>query len=133
MRYLLDTNVLSEGVKRRPDRGVASWLVQNEAGTAISELTLGELIKGAYFLPDGPQRKRILTWIAEVEESFDDRVLPLNRDVLIAWGQLSGTHEATGRRWPVLAATALVHNLIIVTRNTNDFPPEVTTLTPWKK
>ena len=137
MRYLLDTNVLSEGVKRRPDPGVASWLVQHEAGAAISELTLGELTKGAYFLPDGPKRKRILTWIAEVAESFDDRVLPLNRDVLIAWGQLCGTHEATGRRWPVLdsllAATALVHDLTIVTRNTDDFPPEVTTLTPWKK
>ncbi|MBC7837386.1 MAG: type II toxin-antitoxin system VapC family toxin [Nitrospiraceae bacterium] len=137
MRYLLDTNVLSEGVKRRPDPGVASWLVQHEAGAAISELTLGELTKGAFFLSDGPKRQRLLAWIAEVEESFDDRVLPLNRDVLIAWGQLCGTHEATGRRWPVvdslLAATALVHHLTIVTRNTDDFPPEVTTLTPWKK
>lgn len=137
MRYLLDTNVLSEGVKRWPDPGVASWLVQHEAGAAISELTLGELTKGAYFLSDGPKRQRLLAWIAEVAESFDDRVLPLNRDVLIAWGQLCGTHEATGRRWPVLdsllAATALVHDLTIVTRNTDDFPPEVTTLTPWKK
>ena len=137
MRYLLDTNVLSEGVKRRPNPGVASWLVQHEAGAAISELTLGELTKGAYFLSDGPKRERILSWIAEVEESFDDRVLALSRDVLIAWGQLCGTHEATGRRLPVvdslLAATALVHGLTIVTRNADDFPPEVTTLTPWKK
>jgi predicted nucleic acid-binding protein len=100
--------------------------VQHEAGAAISELTLGELTKGAYFLSDGPKRQRILAWISEVVESFDDRVLALNRAVLFAWGQLCGTHEAMGRRWPVLdsllAATALVHNLTIVTRNTDDIP-----------
>ena len=137
MRYLLDANVLSEGVKPRPDSGVANWLVQHEAGAAISELTIGELAKGAYFLPAGPKRKRILEWIKEVETAFDDRLLPLSRDVLKTWGQLSGTHEAQGRRWPVidslLAATALLHDLTIVTRNTADFPPEVRTFNPWKK
>ena len=137
MRYLLDTNVLSEGAKHRPDSGVASWLVQHEAGDAISVLTIGELTKGAFFLSDRTKRKRILAWIAEIEESFDDRVLPLNRDILIAWGKLCGTYEATGRRWPVLdsllAATAMVHDLTIVTRNASDFPPDVITLTPWKK
>ena len=137
MRYLLDANVLSEGVRRRPDSGVANWLVQNEAGAAISELTIGELTKGAFFLPVGPKRKRILDWITEVEAAFDDRLLPLSRDVLTTWGRLCGTHEAQGRRWPVidslLAATALFYDLTIVTRNTADFPPEVTTFNPWKK
>ena len=125
MRYLLDTNVLSEGVRRQPDSGVANWLVQHEAGSAISELTIGELTKGAYFLPVGPKQKRLLEWIAEVESVFDDRLLPLSRDVLKAWGQLCGTHEARGYRLPVidslLTATALFHDLIIVTRNTADF------------
>lgn len=137
MRYLLDANVLSEAVRPRPDSGVTNWLVQNEAGSAISELTIGELTKGAYFLPTGPKRKRLLAWITEVEAAFDDRLLSLNREVLKTWGQLTGTHEAQGRRWPVidslLAATALQHDLTIVTRNTDDFPPEVTTFNPWKK
>jgi len=136
MRYLLDANVLSEGV-RQPDSGVANWLVQHGAGAAISELTIGELTKGAFFLPVGPKRKRILAWIADVEAAFDDRLLPLSRDVLKTWGQLSGAHETQGRRWPVidslLAATALLHDLTIVTRNTADFPPEVRTFNPWKK
>ena len=80
--YLLDTNVLSEGVRPRPDSGVANWLVQHEAGAAISELTIGELTKGAFFLPAGLKRERILDWITEVATSFDDRLLPLSRDVL---------------------------------------------------
>ena len=137
MRYLLDANVLSEGVRRQPDSGMANWLVQHEAGAAISELTIGEFTKGAFFLPVGPKRKRILDWITEVEATFDDRLLPLSREVLKTWGQLCGTHEAQGRRWPVidslLAATALFHDLTIVTRNTADFPPEVRTFNPWKK
>ena len=137
MRYLLDANVLSEAVRPRPDSSVANWLVQHEAGAAISELTIGEFTKGAFFLPAGPKRKRILAWIADVEDAFDDRLLPLSREVLKTWGQLSGTHEAQGRRWPVidslLAATALLHDLTIVTRNTADFPPEVRTFNPWKK
>ena len=137
MRYLLDANVLSEGVRRQPDPGVANWLVQHEAGSAISELTIGELTKGAFILPTGPRRKKLLKWIAEVESVFDDRLLPLSRDVLKAWGELCGTHEAQGHRLPMidslLAATALFHDLIIVTRNTTDFPPEVQTFNPWKK
>jgi toxin FitB len=137
MRFLLDANVLSEGVRTRPDSGVANWLVQNESRAAISELTIGELTKGAFLLPAGPKRRRILSWITEVEIAFDDRVLALSRDVLKKWGQLCGTHEAQGRRWPVLdsllAATALFHDLTIVTRNTADFLPEVRTFNPWKK
>ena len=137
MRYLLDANVLNEGVKRQPDSGVANWLVQREAGSAISELTIGELTKGAFFLPTGPRRKKLLEWIVEVESIFDDRLLPLSREVLKTWGQLCGMHEARGHRLPVidslLTATALFHDLIIVTRNTADFPPEVRTFNPWKK
>ena len=78
-----------------------------------------------------------MCYAPSLKQAGPPRVLPLNRDVLIAWGQLCGTHEATGRRWPVvdslLAATALVHGLTIVPRNTDEFPPEVTTFTPWKK
>lgn len=137
MRYLLDANVLSEMVKPRPDAGVANWLVQNESGSAISEVTIGELTKGAFFLPAGKKRTRILLWIEEVEAAFEGRVLPMTLDVFKRWGELCGTSEAQGCRWPLidslLAATALVHDLTVVTRNVTDFPPEVRTLNPWKK
>ena len=137
MLSLLDANVLSEVVRRQPDSGVVNWLVQHELGAANSELTIGELTNGAFFLPAGPKRKRILVWITDVEATFDDRLLPLNCDVLKTWGQLCGAHEAQGHHWPVidslLAATGLFDDLTIVTRNTADFPPEVRTLNPWNK
>ena len=137
MRYLLDTNVVSEVNRPRPDAGVLNWLDQHGVGSAISEFTIGELVKGAFFLPAGKKRQSILAWVSHVEANFADRLLPMSLDVLKTWGQLCGTHDAHGRRWPLadslLAATALVHDLIVVTRNTADFPPEVQTLNPWKK
>ena len=137
MRYLLDTNVVSEVNRLRPDVGVLNWLDQHGAGSAISEFTLGELTKGAYFLPVGKKHTSLLVWIEFLRESFADRLLPVSLEVLMRWGQLCGTHEALGRRWPLadslLAATALVHDLIVVTRNTADFPPDVQTLNPWNK
>lgn len=137
MRYLLDANVLSELVKPSPDAGVANWFVQNESGSAISEVTIGELTKGAYFLPSGKKRTRILLWIDELQVAFEGRLLPATLDIFRQWGELCGTYEAQGRRWPLvdslLSATALVHDLTVVTRNTADFPPEVRTLNPWKK
>ncbi|MBC7820602.1 MAG: type II toxin-antitoxin system VapC family toxin [Planctomycetaceae bacterium] len=137
MRYLLDTNVVSESIRVRPDPGVTNWLIQNESGSGVSEFTIGELVKGAYRLPAGKKRNSTLAWIAAFKEQFADRLLPVSLEVLFQWGELCGTHEAQGHRWPLddslLAATALIHDLTVVTRNTADFPPEVRTLNPWKK
>jgi len=137
MRFLLDTNVVSDAIKPRPDPGVATWMIHNEAGTAVSEFTIGELYKGAYCLPAGKKRNSILAWIAAFQEQFAERFLPVSLEVLTKWGELCGTHAAQGRRWPLddslLAATALVNDLTVVTRNVDDFPPEVRTLNPWKK
>ena len=73
----------------------------------------------------------------EIEDSFAERVLPVTLEILKRWGRLCGEHEARGRSLPVmdslLAATALVHDLTLVTRNTADFPREVRTLNPWRR
>jgi predicted nucleic acid-binding protein len=137
MLYLLDTNALSEGRKRRPDPGLASWLLQHEAASAVSELTIGEFTKGAHLVPAPAMRNALLNWIAEVEDDFHGRCLPVTLEILKRWGRLCGEHEARGRKLPVmdsiLAATALVHDLTLVTRNTADFPAEVRTLNPWRR
>ena len=110
MRYLLDTNVVSEVNRPRPDVGVLNWLDQHGAGSMISEFTIGELTKGAYFLPPGKKRTSLLAWIEGLVETSADRLLPASLEVLMRWGELCGTHEAQGRRWPLadslLAATA---------------------------
>jgi predicted nucleic acid-binding protein len=135
MRFLLDTNVLSELRKRRPSRSVQTWLLQNESFCAICELVISELVKGAYGLPPGDRRDLTLDWIKAVEEQFEDKTLSLDIRVLRRWGELCGENQRAGRRLPVMdsliAATALTHNLIIITRNTDDYPEGVPTLNPW--
>lgn len=137
MRFLLDCNVLSEQRKPRPDAGLLNWLTQNHASAAISELTLAELWKGCWRIAPGKRREATFGWIEELREVFEERTLALDIEVLKRWAELCAKNEMAGRRLAVmdslLAATALVHDLVVVTRNTSDFPTEVRTLNPWKK
>lgn len=137
MRYLLETNALSEGRKRHPDPGLAAWLLQHEAASAVSELTIGEFTKGVHLAPTSAMRSALLEWVGQVADDFHGRCLPVTLEILKRWGRLCGEHEARGRNLPVMdsliAATALVHDLTLVTRNAADFPGEVRTLNPWRK
>lgn len=136
MRYLLDTNVLSELRRPEPDRKVVSWVLHNEPACGISDLVIGELTKGAHFLPDGKRRRALLLWIGEVEEQFEGKIVALDRSVMKCWGEICGRSEREhGRRLQVLdsliAAAALANRLTVVTRNVRDFPEDVATFCPW--
>ena len=137
MAYLLDTNVLSETVKADPHPGVVGWLQATPlADTYLSALTLGELVQGVVRAP--AKRKRTLeSWLKQVKRRFSDRILPLDTPVMEAWGNLMG--EAFLRGKPLspldamLAATALRHGLVLVTRNARHFEGlPLTVLNPWE-
>ena len=123
MRYLLDTNVISEPGKPRPSRAVLRWLGAVPArDTALSVMAIGELRKGAEQMRarDQERAKGLDAWIAETVADFGDRVLAVDAEVAEAWGRL----EADMPRPKVdglLAATALVHGLTVATRNKRDF------------
>ena len=126
MKWLLDSNVLSEQVRLRPNESVLNWVARRPSDlTAISLVTMAELRVGA--LAAGPRRQRELTqWIeGQVTASFAGRILPVSHDILIDWLRLVRSTAAKGRtRAPadlLIAATARVHSLIVVTRNTRDF------------
>jgi toxin FitB len=122
--YLLDTNILSETRKREPTPSVADWL----AATApvrlyVSVLTLGEIQQGIERIRakgDGQQAAALEGWLRELEAGFDDRVLPVTLPVASARGR-----QRSGRPIPVvdglIAATAVVHGMTVVTRNVKDF------------
>ncbi|MFT4217709.1 MAG: type II toxin-antitoxin system VapC family toxin [Micropruina sp.] len=119
--YLLDTNVVSELTKRRPDPRVVAWLT-SEPTTWLSVLSLGELLRGAHLLrPRDPVAAgRVDTWIEQLRSDYDGRILPVDHRVIGQWAALPTT-----RTLPVidslLAATALAHDLTIATRNVRDF------------
>lgn len=123
MRYLVDANVLSEPTKLAPDLGVVEWLRKNERHIAIDPIILGEVRFGILLLPKGKRRARLEEWF----EAGVQRVLclPWESETGLRWAKLLATLRASGRAMPIkdslIAATALVHGLIVATRNRADF------------
>jgi predicted nucleic acid-binding protein len=133
--FLLDTCVLSETRRRRPDAGVVQFLAEADAAQLyLSVLTIGEMRKGIAKkrLTDAEAADRLAAWALRIETDFADRVLDVDVAAARLWGDLS----AQGRT-PVIdtliAATALVHGLTVVTRNTKDFVASgAALLNPWR-
>lgn len=129
MSYLLDTSVLSELVKKNPRRQVVNWVDEQEESTLfLSVLTVGELEKGIAKLPASARRTNLISWVRrELAGRFGGRLLPIDVRVAERWGTMAGESEKRGKPLPaidsLLAATALVHDLQIVTRNVADFEP----------
>lgn len=135
MSYLLDTNVISETVRRNPDKAVISWLKQIPGEALyVSVLTLGEVRKGIEGIKDQKRREKLRVWLEhDLPEWFEGRVLTVDLPVADRWGRLIAS---TGRPLPtidsLLAATALHHELRLVTRNTRDFEfPGLEVIDPW--
>ena len=136
--FLVDTNVLSEAVRTKPEPQVLDWIgAADETLLYLSVLTLGEVRKGLALLPQGKRRTRIETWIeVDVQSRFAGRILPISSAVADRWALLAAEAKKKGRALAtidgLLAATALEHNLTIVTRNVRDFrDTHVLLLNPW--
>lgn len=125
MRYLLDTNIVSEASRPAPHRGVLEALQCNAAECAISAVSWHELLYGAERLADGVRRRQILAFIDEVASLFP--VLPYDAGPA-AWHATERVRLARAGQTPAfadgqIAATACHHKLILVTRNVRDFTP----------
>lgn len=138
MKFVLDTCLISELVCAAPDPSVIAWLSeQQEQYLFLSVLTLGELRKGIERLPEGRKRTRLTTWIdGDLKLRFTGRLLPVDEDVAERWGLVCAQAGAQGITVPVLdgliAATALVHGMTVVTRNVSDMAATGALLfSPW--
>ena len=138
MRYLLDTNVISEPFKRSPESKVVDWIAgQSALDLCISVLTLGELTMGFELAAAGKRREELQNWVTQdLPRRFVGRLIPVTDDVAREWGRLYADGRSHGRELPavdgLLLATASVHELTFVTRNERDCSGRgVPTLNPW--
>jgi predicted nucleic acid-binding protein len=136
--FLLDTNVVSEWTKPRPNAGVLTWLAEvDEDRVFLSVVTIAELRHGIERLPAGRRRSRLDDWLnAELTLRFEGRILSVDSRVADECGRLVARREMQGR--PIhamdalLAATAEVHALTLVTRNDSEFESAARSiLNPW--
>jgi toxin FitB len=137
--FLLDTNCISEIVRPKPEPSVVEWLeATEETMLNLSVLTLGEIRKGLAGLAQGKRRTRLESWLeVELQTRFAGRILPVDTAIADRWGVIAAEAKRRGKALSVidglLAATALHHNLTVVSRNASDFMGVlVQVLNPWE-
>ncbi|MFN8475934.1 MAG: type II toxin-antitoxin system VapC family toxin [Anaerolineae bacterium] len=138
MRYLLDTNALSEFRKKQPNLSVVIWLNQTEPETIyLSVISVGELKRGIEKLTDKTRKQALQAWLEDdLLVRFHGRLVGLGLEALLVWGTLVARLEAPGKPMPVMdsliAAVATQGDFTLVTRNEADFAQTgVKTLNPW--
>ncbi len=139
MRYLLDTCVISELVSTKPDPKVIQWVDSiDEERLFLSAITIGEIKKGIEKLPNSKRKSALTEWLEdELLVRFNGRLLPIDTDVMLVWGELAAGLEQHGCPMPaidsLIAATALEGRLDLVTRNAEDFAHSgVALFNPWE-
>jgi toxin FitB len=137
VKYLFDTCLVSELVRKKPDSKVVKWVSDCDEELAyLSVLTLGEIQKGISRLEDKKRRSALQMWLdSELCARFDGRILPVTQEIAQTWGVLQA--EAKGIGIPsidgLIGATAVAHNLTVVTRNVSDLAKTgAKILNPWE-
>jgi toxin FitB len=131
--YLLDTNVVSEA--RRGSKPAAAWLRSvDPAGVHLSTLTLGEIMRGIALKQksDPKAAGRLAEWLRKIRHDHADRILPVTDPISVEWGRIAAIRPR-GDIDSLIAATAIVHDLILVTRNVVDFEDTgASVINPWE-
>lgn len=134
MKFLADANVLSEATKAAPDPRVVDWLRRHERNLVVDPIVLGEVRFGILLLAKGKRRTRLEQWFSAGVQRL--HCVPWEAETGLRWAELVATLRRTGRSMPVkdslIAATALTHDLIVATRNDQDFEKAgVTVINPF--
>ena len=126
MNYLLDTCAVSELIKKNPDQNVVCWMSGiDESRLFISVLTIGEIHKGIEKLPEGRKKENLHDWVnSDLTERFNNKILSFDLRAAAVWGKIQARSELSGKTMPIMdgliAASAISHELTVVTRNISD-------------
>lgn len=126
MKYLLDTCIVSETIRKNPNARVIEWLCGlNEFDLFISALTIGEIRKGVVKMPEGTRKEFLSSWLDRLVKSYEGRVVYVTTAVADLWGKCVGLAEMKGKPRPsidsLIAVSALANDMTLVTRNESDF------------
>ncbi|MDQ7016899.1 MAG: type II toxin-antitoxin system VapC family toxin [Gammaproteobacteria bacterium] len=139
MKYLLDTCVISEVIRPKPNKSVIQWLQkQDESALYLSVLTFGEIEKGIKKSSDEIRKNRLRLWLEnDLKQRFKGRVLPIDLRVASKWGEIQGASEIVGKPLPaidgLIAVTGLINHCVVVTRNISDMQQSSVELyNPWE-
>jgi hypothetical protein len=134
VKWLLYTNTLSELTKPRPYPGLLEWLEANEEESALSSISIGEMVLGIERLPEGKKRRRLERALKFLREDYAGKVLDFSEGAAVEWGRLVARAQGQGRNLSVLdsqiEAIAVHFGLTVVTRNRADFFEAV--FNPWE-
>lgn len=138
MKYLLDTCVISELIKRQPSPSVEKWVnSQNEENMFLSVLTIAEIQKGITKLPESHKKENLQVWLNDdLQQRFFGKILNINYEIASLWGKIQGRAEQQGKKMSVvdslIATTGLVYDCVVVTRNVTDMEfSGCKILNPW--
>ncbi len=139
MNYLLDTCVISELVKPRPEKRVIKWIsTQEESQLFLSVITIGEIQKGISKLAESRKKAALHTWLqTDLAERFSGRILPIDYQTALNWGAMQAAAEKTGIILPaidsLIAAQGITHRMTVATRNIDDMRASGALLyNPWQ-
>lgn len=137
MNYLLDTCVISEILKPAPGSRVMMWInsIPSER-LFLCSITIGEIRRGLTKLPESKKKERLTDWLNTLLENYQDRIHSIDITVAENWGIMQGKAENEGMPMSsidsLIAATSYTHNLILVTRNEEDFQAsKLSIINPW--
>ncbi|MCX6051197.1 MAG: type II toxin-antitoxin system VapC family toxin [Campylobacterales bacterium] len=127
MKYLLDTNIISELISKQPNKNVLTFLEkQAESSIFLSVITIGEIKSGIEKLQDHNKKTKLLTWLYDdLLKRFSGKIVDIDVEVMLEWGKLNQKLKSMGKPMPIMdsliASTSRNKNFILVTRNEKDF------------
>jgi predicted nucleic acid-binding protein len=138
VKYLADTDLVSEPRQKLPNARVLRWLREHDHELVLSAITIGEIKKGIELYPDSRKKIELSKWLDALLRDFEGSILPFTELEALTWGKLYAKAQKLGRKPPSMdsinAAIALHHGVILATRNQNDYAGTgIKTINPWEE